>query len=704
MAICLSGDFDPDQAMKIIKKYFGGMKPSGNVPRLAFEPEEDITAPVEKEVFGVDAENVTLAWRLPGVAGNLETEPVAEIASSVLFNGTAGLIDLNVNQQQKVLGAGAYYEYQPDYSMLMAMGMPKQGQTLEEVRDIILAEVARLAAGDFTEEDVQACKNNYRLNQMSELTNNYNRAIALAASFAYDMPWKDVVANNAAIEKVTKEDVVAFAGKYLCQDNYAVVYKRVGEDPDIQKIAAPKITPIFMNRDTSSEFLRSIVSNTPKPIEPVFLDFTKDLSVSNQAANVDMLYRENTQNDIFTVQFVYNCGANDNPVLAYAGDYLSYLGTERMSAEDIARKMYALACDYNFVCGDNTFAVSVTGLKENMGEAVSIVEDLIANARGDENVLMNVKIDNLQMRSNNKMNQSANFRALLNYMAVGGEKIRKITLTNDQIFALSSDQILSAVREVFAKQHEIYYYGPHTEAEVRAILASNHTISENPEPLVKHFDDYLTVEDSKVVFAHYDSRQLYYYQISVDDTPFDPSSDPARVLYNEYFGGSMNAVVFQELRESRGLAYSANATMSNPHYDGGKYIYGAFIATQNDKMQAAAEAFADIINNMPVSENAFAIAKDAILTRLRTERTTGMGVIGQYVRCRDMGLDEPLAKAQFEKIKDMTMDDVVAYQQKWIKDRKYCYGILGDENDIDMEFIKTLGPVQMVSSEDIFGY
>ena len=703
MAICVSGDFDPDNFVKIVKKYFGGMKP-GEIPALEFEPEAEITAPIVKDVYGLESESVNMAWRLPGVASNVELEPLADIASSVLYNGTAGLIDLDVNQQQKALGVYAYAGMQPDYGTMVAAGRPKQGQTLEQVRDIILAEIEKLCNGEFTEEDVQACINNYRLQQQSQITNNYNRALVYAMSFAYNEPWKDVVANFKAVENITKEDVVNFANKYLGQNNYAIVYKRVGEDTNVQKISAPAITPIFMNRDASSDFLKEIVANVPKPIEPVFVDFSKDLSVSDVAANVDMLYKKNEQNDIFTVQFVYNCGANDNPILAYAGDYLSYLGTDTMSAEDIARKMYALACDYNFMCGDNTFTISITGLKENMGEAIALVENLVSNAQPDENILMNLKFDVLKSRQNRKMNQRANFGALTTYLAVGPEKIAKINLTNDQAMALTSDQILGSIRDLTCKQHEIYYYGPDKEADVKACLAENHTIAENPEPLVKQFDDYLTVDDSKVFFAQYDARQLYYYQISVDDRKFDVESNPARVLYNEYFGGNMNAVVFQEMREARGLAYSAQATMSNPHYSDGKYMYGAFIATQNDKLQQAVEAFDDIINNMPVSENAFAIAKDAIITRLRTERTTGMDVIHSYVRCRDMGLDEPMDKALFEKVQDMTIDDVVAYQQDWVKGRKYFYGILGDRNDIDIDFLKTLGPVKFLTSEEIFGY
>lgn len=46
-------------------------------------------------------------------------------------------------------------------------------------------------------------------------------------------------------------------------------------------------------------------------------------------------------------------------------------------------------------------------------------------------------------------------------------------------------------------------------------------------------------------------------QISNLDKKYDPAIEPIRALYDEYFGGGMNSIVFQEMRETRGLAYSA---------------------------------------------------------------------------------------------------------------------------------------------------
>ncbi len=112
--------------------------------------------------------------------------------------------------------------------------------------------------------------------------------------------------------------------------------------------------------------------------------------------------------------------------------------------------------------------------------------------------------------------------------------------------------------------------------------------------------------------AQYDAKQLYYLQFSNRGEKFDVAADPEITLYNEYFGGGMNTIVFQEMREARGLAYSASAYIMQPHYGDMKYGYMAFIATQNDKMQTAIEAFDEIINQMPESEAAFKIAKEGV--------------------------------------------------------------------------------------------
>ena len=62
MAICLSGDLNPDEVIATIDKYFGDMQPNENLPKLEFKPEEPITEPVVREVYGLEAANVMIGW------------------------------------------------------------------------------------------------------------------------------------------------------------------------------------------------------------------------------------------------------------------------------------------------------------------------------------------------------------------------------------------------------------------------------------------------------------------------------------------------------------------------------------------------------------------------------------------------------------------------------------------------------------------
>ena len=701
MAICLSGDFNPDEMVGILEKYFGQMQPNKNLPEHKFETKSMIDSAVEKDVYGLEAENIMIGWKYPG-AGSRDAM-IAEIASSILYNGSAGLIDLNVNQKQTTLGAYGMPYTRPDAGEFLLMGNPKAGQTLEEVRDILIAETEKLRNGDFDESLLTGTINNLKLGMMNLLEDNSGRADLYVQSFINGTDWKDEVAYIENMSKVTKEDVVDWASRYLGINKCAIVYKRQGEDKSVQKVSAPKITPIKSNRDAQSDFLVEIQNTETAPIEPVFVDYDKDMS-RFQAEGLDVLYAKNKLNDIAFISYAFDAGTETDPALNLAFDYLSYLGTDKMSAEEIAEKMYQLACSFNLRAGSLTTGINVRGLSENLETAMDIVEELVYNAVADEQILANLKSDMLKSRNDAKHSQSSCFNALQRYVMYGPEYIRKTTLTDEQIKAITSEELLSKIRDLVSHRHEVLYYGPASEDEVSAIIRNHHKVAEDLKPLEKRYPVLRKTDANKVYLAQYDAKQIYYLQYSNRGERLDLEAEPMLTMYNEYFGGGMNAIVFQEMREARGLAYSANARLYNPSHKDDSYMYFAFIATQNDKMKTAIQAFDDIINRMPESENAFAVAKEALTTRLRTERTTGRDILQKYTSDRDLGITEPREKKLYETIPSLTLEDVKATQEEWIKGRIYSYGILGDIKDLDTDYLKTLGPIEILDSKDIFGY
>ena len=249
----------------------------------------------------------------------------------------------------------------------------------------------------------------------------------------------------------------------------------------------------------------------------------------------------------------------------------------------------------------------------------------------------------------------------------------------------------------------LLYYGPASIEEVQQMVADVHPC-EGLDPLVKTHAVQQLTPAAKVILAPYNARQFNYVQYSNRGETMDLSQDPAITLFNEYYGGGMNAIVFQEMRESRALAYGAGARLSAPSFKGDTYAFRATIASQNAKLQKAVEGFDEIIEDLPQAPENLEIAKAAILGKLRTQRTTGSSVLYSYLTAQELGLTEPREKQIYEKVGALTMDDLLATHAKWIKDRTYVYAILGDPADLDLGFLKTLGPVQQVTLEEIFGY
>ena len=701
VAICLSGDFDPEEMIGIIRKYFGDWKPNPALPKFSCEPEEPITAPKVRDVYGNESEFLLLGWRTPGE--NSRESEIGQIVSSILSNGMAGLLDLNVNNRQEALYTSAFSYDRSDYGILMAEGLPKQGQTLEQVTEIILREVARLREGNFDESLIQATVNNFKLSEMQSLENNSSRAGRYVDAFINGVPWSDVVTRLDRMERLTKDDIVAWAQKYLGPDSYAVVYKRIGEDPDIKKIVAPAITPIMTNRELQSDFVASIQASEVKPIEPVFVNYDRDMS-RTQAGPLELLYKQNVRNDIAQLVFRFNTGSAIDPALGLASNYLEYLGTADKSHDEIMMELYDLACETNVSVGSYNTTVVVSGLSENIAKALDLAEDLLLNAVGDDDILEALKADEIKSRADNKMNQRSCYSAVQRYLFFGPEYIRKTTLTNKELLALSSEELLEALKGLYRFDHTVLYYGPASEEEVKTLLAEHHRSAAEPVALPEQFATYQQTPTARVILAPYPSRQFNYMQYSNRGEQLDPSAYPAIRLFNEYFGGGMNTIVFQEMRESRALAYSAGAYLANPSWAGGNYYFRATIGSQNDKLQQAVEAFDLIINDMPQSDKNFEIARTAIESDVRTRRYNGIDVLYSFLNTRQLGLSEPSDRAIFEQIGSMTMDDLVACQQRWVKGRTYVYGILGDPGDLDMNYLKTLGPVQRVSLEEVFGY
>ena len=703
VAICMAGDFDPDQTIAIIDKYFGSWKKNNNLSRPEFGIQPDITAVKDSSVVGKEAENVMLAWKFKGM--NDKENDVLDVISEMLSNGNAGLMDVDLEQQMKLASSGTFIYGLHDYSAFIVAGTPNKEQKLEEVRTLLLQEMDKLRKGEFDDNLLSSVIANKKLNFYKSLDDNDTRASIMVDAFVNDQKWADVATQLERQSKLSKQDIMNFADKYLRADNFVCVYKRMGEDTTLKKIEKPAITPIPANREYESAFVKEIKNAQVPEIQPEFLDFKKDLTVSKTSKKLPLVYKQNTQDDLFDLVFRYEFGDEDDIRYSYAAQYLDYIGTDKKSVSAIKQAFYKLACNYSVVQSAKTLQISLNGLNENLPAALNLLEEVLQNAKADK-TSWNQFVDLIEKTQQDaKATQKTNFSYLWDYSTYGPYNPTRHAIKTADLRKMDPQALINLLGGLNKMEHTVAYYGPYSEKQLNAILAKEHKTAKKLAA-VPEGKEYVReeIKQNEIYIAPYEAKNIYLRSYQNTGKKSDVKDGALIALFNEYYGGGMNSVVFQELRETRGLAYNAGAYYYIPVRKEEKDYFMKHIISQNDKMMDCISVFDDITNNFPQNEASFNLAKQSLKKSLQSRRTTKAGVINAYFNAKLRGIDYDVNKLYYDQLPSLTLQDLTNFEKQNIVGKPYRMVILGDEKNLDMKSLEKIAPIKRLSQEEIFGY
>lgn len=702
MAVLLVGDFNADEVIKKVDAALGYLQPKP-VEQYNPAPEAPLTAVQVRDVYGPTPENVRIGFRLPTAVSNLKTGAVITICDELMSNSAAGLIDLNLNKQQKILGGSSTVDFNKDYSVWTLSGRPKQGQPLEEVKNLLIGEVQKLKKGDFDDNVIASIVSNYKLNAIRQLENNYSRINPLLESFIASKgeDWHNEVKKLDALSTVTKADVVAFANEHF-KENYVVVYKHKGPDKNIVKVDKPEITPVEVNREAQSPFLSKVNALPMDDIKPVWLDYRKDFQKSKVGA-AEVLYVKNTENELFRLGYRFPMGTYHNKLLPIATQYLQFLSTDKYSAEQISKEFFNLACTYTINSSGEYTTVRLSGLQENFEKGAKLLEHLLKNCKANDEALEQLKGRLMKARADAKLNKGAIMQGLMSYAQYGPKNPYNNQLSDSELKNLTSAQLITLLHELFSYQHQVIYYGPQALAAFTEKIKAVHPLAQfKPVPALNDFKQ-LNQTTTQVLFADYDMVQAEISWVRNTDQ-FSPALAPTVELFNNYFGGGMASIVFQTLRESKALAYSTYAYYGVPQKKDQKYTLTGYIGSQADKLNEAIAGMNELLNQLPESEKMLETAKVSIKKNYQTDRILQDAIIYNYLNAQDLGLTTDERKLIYEQLDKLTFKDLQKFSSTNLANKPYTYCVVASEKRIKLDDLKKYGEVKKLSLEEIFGY
>ncbi len=701
MCLILTGDIQMDQTIALVDQYFGNWAKK-EIPDFKFAPEVPRTSIEEYSVMSPDEESVAIGFLMPN--RNDKEAVLADLVGSILYNGKSGLIDKNLVKSQKVLSAFGFTYLLKDYGIMFFGANPLQNQSLQMVKELVNAQLDSLKKGFFDEDLIIATINNLKVSRIREQENAVNLAFTLNDLFSGGQSWEDYLKNLDNMGKITKTDVVHFANKWF-KDNYTVVYKLTGNDTTVQKVAKPTITPVEVNRESQSPFLKNIIDHPSPSIKPVFLDFKKDIQFGELKKDLPVWMVPNNTNKLFEVYYVLEMGSNHNKKLPIAIDYLKYIGTSKKSNEQVNKEFYKLAVDFNIYTDKDQIYVSLSGLDENYEAAIKLMEELLNDPYPDQKALDDFIKSKIKARNDATLNKESIFyEALDEYMRYGKKNSFNTQMSNSELRALKATELTALIKSVMKYKHRIQYYGPRNLEQVVSHLKKVHKspLELKDYPPEKKYPLQIPKENT-IYFVNYDMVQAEI-QLHRADQNFDPQLLPYVSAFNEYYGGGMASVVFQDIRESKALAYSTYAYIGRPDKKEDPFETNFYVGTQADKLGDAMKAVNNLLTNMPESEKNWEIGKKSIRQNIESRRISKSGIMFNYQNTLRLGQKDDLRKITYNNVEKISLADLKQFHANHLKGKSWNMKVLGSKDKINMDELKKYGNVVELSLKDIFGY
>jgi predicted Zn-dependent peptidase len=175
-------------------------------------------------------------------------------------------------------------------------------------------------------------------------------------------------------------------------------------------------------------------------------------------------------------------------------------------------------------------------------------------------------------------------------------------------------------------------------------------------------------------------------------------------VFNEYFGRGLSSIVFQEIRESKSLAYTAYVSYANASEKGHANYITNYIGTQANKLPLAVNAMNELMVALPQIPAQFENAKGSALKQIASNRINRTNIFFNQLALKKLGVDYDIRKDIYSEIQGLTLPQLTGFYNTEVKPVQYNTAIIGKKENLNMESINKMGDFQEVSLEEIFGY
>jgi len=693
MAIVLAGDIDAKTALPVLERTLGKLEARA-VERPTAGTITPLTARVAAEVVGEGEQSVQLAWQT--VPYGHADEPVMTVLDYLMDNSTSGLLNVELELSQKVPDAGSYTNHLHEAGTFTVRAKARDGQKLEEVEALLLGVVDKLKAGAFTQADIDAVVLSQDIGDKFRLEQPGFRVGKIASSFINHKPWSAVLERDRRLRKVTREDVVRVAKQYLGA-GFSAVYRRAGK-PTVAKIDKPTITALDVTTEKKSKFASQIEAMPAKQLEPEWLVAGKHYTRATLPAG-ELLAIENPRNDLFSVRYVFERGHKRDRLLCHAFALLKQSGAGELGPEALQKKLFSLGTNINFQCGDESTTIDVSGIDRNMDQSLVLLDQWLRTAKLDPETLARLTANTISERKDEAEDPNSLGDALSEYASRDRGSPYLHQPSNQQLKAAKVDALAKLTRDFLDYGHKTFYFGPRPAADAAKAVALGKDHRKLPlrAPITHR-----KTKGTTIYFVHRDVAKSVV-SVAMPMGVGKREQKPAARFLGQYIGGGMDSLLFQEMREARGLAYFVYGYVGTGRRPTDAWSLDGGLGTQNDKAADAIATYLELTRTRPLDARRLDDARLALDQEYRASRIDPRWAQYWLESWDEAGEATDPRPWYWQTIGAMKPDELKTFGTA-IASTPIIISIVGDKNRVDMAALKKLGTVIEVAPAKLFSY
>ena len=687
MTLLLVGDFNTAEARRLIKDKFSVWR-SGELPK---QPTYNMPKFEKQKVLDVRQTPIKMGIMIfPGVTEKHPDYMPLDMLGSILGGGS-GLLDKAASDNRIMMAQLMPLSLQDAGSTVILYVPNIIGQKHAAAEQVIWDCIDSIKQGNFSDELLESIKTSSIVSQQRQVENFESISNLLLSLELKGSNYQEWLSDNKRWMNLTRDEVIAVANKYFDRDHCTLVRSKMGfpkhdaaVKPDWDHLEA-------QNQGVKSSFAKMIENNVPDPIKPQIIDFKKDVSITDITPHCQLYSTSNPRNDVFELRITYNYGLLDDYNLDRAIEYLEMLGADSMNQQQFNMAMDLLGGSTSlYTSGDDRCVLRISGLEQNMDSILSLVSRWIFKPTHNARMIEKA-VDGMKANVKAAKNDSDSWLAALDeYVDYGSQSSFLRQMPIKEWSKLTGEQLHDEMLKIFTRNGFATFTGNTSPSDICAKLIQYGLVRNDVEVLPRRAFKRQQPNQPQVYFAHNKKFLQSNIQFIMPSIDFDTADQAASFLFNEYFGGSMNGVVFQEIREFRSLGYSTRGYFSyNLRNLNPSFLY-CYLGTQCDKTYDGVEAMRQLMVDFPERPDKLAPAIEQKVAARNSDYYDFRNIPSFVHNNMEIGWTYDHRAEITQQISRLTMDDLRAFHNKYIKGRPLVVEITGNAKKYDPKAVAKL--------------